>query len=186
MGLEKITERIIFDARAEADEIIAEARIAAEKILARAKCDAKRLAADEKKAAEQRLDALRERHSARLADIERSSILAARRAAGEKVIAEARAHIENMPNAEYADFIRAVFNAQCPDAQGEILFSARDLDRLGTDFAESLSDKLTLSHDRTPTDGFIVKSGRIEHNCTLDALFRAKNAELFDIVCRKE
>lgn len=186
MGLEKITERIIFDARAEADEIIAEARIAAEKILACAKCDAKRLAADEKKAAAQRLNALCERHSARLADIERSSLLAARRAAGETIIAEARAHIENMSNTEYADFIRAVFNAQCPDAQGEILFSARDLDRLGTDFAESLSDKLTLSQDRAPTDGFIVKSGRIEHNCTLDALFHAKKSELFDIVCRRE
>lgn len=186
MGLEKITERIIFDAQAEADKIIAEARKNSEEILARAKCDAERLAAEEKKAAAQRLDALCERHSASLADIERSLILSARRAAAEKVISEARAHIENMPNAEYADFIRAVFNAQCPDAQGEILFSERDLDRLGTAFAESLSDGLVLSKKRSPTDGFIVKSGRIEQNCTLDALFRAKKDELFDIACRKE
>ena len=183
-GLNSITDRIIADAEEQAAQKLAEAEARAAEIKKEYDAEKARVRDAAKKGKAQALADMRERHKARLADIERSELLAARREAAAELIAAAKERIINMPDAEYGDCLAAIFKAQCTDEPGEILLSKRDLERLGADFAKKLSDKLTLSGEYAPSDGFIIRYGRVEQNCTIDELFRDKESELFDIACK--
>ena len=69
---------------------------------------------------------------------------------------------------------------------GEIFFSARDLKRMPAGFqdevkkaAESKNGSLTVSEEgRNIENGFILAYGGIEENCTLQAMFDAKEIDL--------
>ena len=76
------------------------------------------------------------------------------------------------------------------DKDGKICFSKKDLDRIPSDFEAKASDIAkekggSLTVDKEPADiadGFILKYGDIEENCTFDAIFEAKRDELRDLV----
>jgi hypothetical protein len=52
-------------------------------------------------------------------------------------------------------------------------------------FVASLSDTLTLSKEDAPSRGFILRRGRVEQNCTIDAIFEDMKNRLADIVAAR-
>ena len=76
---------------------------------------------------------------------------------------------------------------------GEILFGERDLKRMPSDFEDKIKEiaekkggslKLVKEVADIP-DGFILRYGMIEENCTLRALFDTKKNQLKDIALSK-
>ena len=75
---------------------------------------------------------------------------------------------------------------------GEILFGKNDLSRIPSDFEKRIEDiakekggSLKLVKEPAPiSDGFILRYGMIEENCTLKALFETNKNRLKDIALK--
>ena len=91
-----------------------------------------------------------------------------------------------MPDKEYFDLLYQVFVNQNIQADGEILFSEKDKKRMPKDFTSRLNSasdggKITLSQETAGIEnGFIVRCGKIEINCTIDSILEEKDSELRD------
>ena len=184
-GLDQITESILSAARQEADGILRQADERADEILAEGKKDAEDTKALAQAAVKKETEKLRQRAAAVSQQNHRQALLRARLEIIDQFIAAGREKILAMPDQEYFDFLYQIFARQNIAADGEILLSPRDRNRLPADFLERLNSadrgKVTLSQDAGGVEnGFIVRCGKIEINCTIDSIFAEKDNVLRD------
>lgn len=92
-------------------------------------------------------------------------------------IEKAKLEIKSYPTDKYFDVLLKIFENNLPASDGIMYMSQKDLDRMPEDFVEkcgSLMKNGTLTLSATPAEidgGFIIESGRIYENCSIDSLF---------------
>ena len=94
--------------------------------------------------------------------------------------------LKNLPDKDYFDLIARLAEKHMQSGEGTISFGSSDLKRLPADLESRLNEKASASggsikissESADIEDGFILKYGDIEMDCTLDALFAAYRDEL--------
>ena len=187
-GTEKIKSRILEDARAKAAEIEEQARQEAGAIMDQANKEAGLKRAEILKKAEADSQEAYRRLTSSAALEGRKDLLRAKQDMVEAAFQSALERIVNLPDREYQKLMEDMaVNAALKDG-GEILLSERDRSRLDGNFlnnvnkrlqASGMKGKLVLSKDAIRSmGGFILKSGDMEVNSTLEILFGMLRPEL--------
>ncbi|MEE8836450.1 MAG: V-type ATP synthase subunit E family protein [Eubacteriales bacterium] len=189
-GVDNIIKEILQDADNQTKEILGEAQKKADEIRAAAQAEAEKTETDMAAKAEKDAASHADRIQSQIGMKKKQAILAARQEVIREVIDRAYAKLDAQDDDAYFAMIEKLAKTSVQPEEGEILFSQRDLDRLPKDFEKKLSDiaaehggKLTLSDTPAPVDnGFILRYGGVDENCSLKAIFSAKQEELQDEV----
>lgn len=187
-GLEKITDRILAEAGAQADEIREKAEEEAGAVLREAKESLLRLReeAENREALVKKELETRARSSASLK--KRQLILSAKQDIIREQIERAHQSLLEMEPEEYFSLIEQMVRQFSLPREGEIRFSERDLKRLPDGFDKRLEQAAaerggslkTGSEPASVDGGFLLDYGGIEENCSLQALLAAKRDECSD------
>ena len=177
MGVENILEKITLDASSAAESLIVAAKNEAVSIVEESKkkaaeAHAKSLENAEKEA----IDSIN--HIRSMAALEaRKMKLAAKRDVIDEAFNAVAERLRSLPDNEYAAFLAAMANASSD--KGMLWFSERDFH-----LAEAVRPylkgdfKISKSTVKKLPDGFIIKNGSIQVNCTIDELLSVKRSEL--------
>jgi V/A-type H+-transporting ATPase subunit E len=122
--------------------------------------------------------------------LKKKAILSAKQDIITEVIKKAYQKLDQQPDDAYFEMIRTLLKKAVHEGDGEICFSARDLKRLPKNFEQdakkiAAGNGGSLKLSKEPADienGFILRYGGIEENCTLTALFEEKSEQLRDKV----
>lgn len=187
-GLEKITDRILAEAGAQADEIRGQAEEEAGAVLREAEESLLRLReeAKEREALVKKELEARARSSASLK--KRQLILAAKQDMIREQLEKAHQSLLEMGAEEYFSFIEQMVRQSALPKEGEIRFSERDLKRLPDGFDKRLNQaaaerggSLKIGSEPAHVDGgFLLDYGGIEENCSFQALLTARRDECSD------
>lgn len=187
-GLEKIVKQIQDEARQSADAVVTQAEAEAREITEKAKAEsAKKSAEIEAKSKSDVENFLASAKSAAALSVRRA-VLAEKQKIISELIAEAQESIYTLPDNEYFALILKMAGRFALPEDGEILFSAKDFNRLPDNFADSLNKvanggKLSISKETRNIDGgFVLTYGGVEENCSIEALFYAARESLQDKV----
>lgn len=199
-GFSKITDKILAEAKKDAEAAIAAAEARAAEILAEAEARAEALAREIDEDSRQRAEEIVARAHADEAMIRRSAALAARAHMVDEAFELARREILNLSTERYVEFLSMLLTSamreQLADEEkslaiyGEaesapedfvILLNERDRDRIGNALTEKLQTKKTagelaylpkIAEEHANIDGgLILRRGKIEINCSVGALF---------------
>lgn len=186
-GINSITERIRKDAQNKAEQIIAAAEQEADAIRRRAADEAEHTLAQRRKSGEADANKARERRitSARMDG--KKLLLNTKQQLLSEVFTLALADILDLPQADYEELLIALLTQA--DSSGEILLNSRDRERIdGKAFLaranserkkQGITAEVTLSEQTIPAQGgFVLKTGDIEQNYTIEALLRQKRETL--------
>lgn len=189
-GIDNITNEILQEARDKADQITRQAQEKADQIRKDARDRSARTARSAQQAAAADRADLEKRTSSAAQMNARQTRLSARQAVIDEVLRKAYERLDSQSDSDYFDMIGSLVAANVRGEKGQICFSERDLKRLPAGFDRKVSDiaakkggALSISRESEPIDnGFILKYGGIEENCTLEALFSQKRDLLRDSV----
>lgn len=176
-GIEKITEKIIADAKLEVEEVLAAAHKEAEVI-------SDNFAQREEKERAALLEAAK-RHSAEresrmvsVAELEgRKRLLSLKQEMIDQAFAVALDQLCHLPAAEYVDLLSQIAARSAQTGKEEIVLSPKDKEQYGQMILDKANAakglQLTLSAEtRDIVGGLLLKQGDIEINCTLDTQVR--------------
>ncbi len=180
MSTEKITNKIIQKAQAEADEIIKQAEKQAEEIVKQAQAEAEKL----KKNALGEARELKEREIEKLLGMRniefRKEILAEKRKLIDSVFDKAVKKIKNEPEV-YRKLVEKMIRS-ITFRGGETIIYSDDL--TGKILKKNAKGKSLKFEKGDVEHGFIVRSGNIEMNFTVDLIMREASRELEAEVAR--
>jgi len=187
-GIERIKERIIDDAKAEAQRIIEEADKKAEEIRA-----------EYEKKAEAARDRIAGEYEAMIAEEKRRAISNARLAMRKKALKVKQEMIDKafalcldmageMNLEEYKAIMTELLLRSVQTGDEEVILNEADNSRLGMGFIAEINDKLAASGrygalKASPEagrfkGGFILRSGGMEINCTFESLLHVVRDEI--------
>lgn len=189
-GIDGITSEILQEAKKKAEALLDEARKKAEAEEAAVKKETEEMTAREAERTEKEARALSARIHSSAGLEQRKALLVARQEVIDSIIKQAYEKLDRQDDASYFAMIKKLLAGAVQPESGEILFSAKDLQRLPAGFENEISqiaaDKggnLTVSAVPASIDnGFILRYGGIEENCSLAALFSASRDRLQDKV----
>ncbi len=186
-GLEKILEDIRAQAEESAQGILNEANEKASAILEKAKAETEAECAQIRAAGEKAVADRKERAASAAALSVRQAILSRKQEIMKKAFDSALEKAASMPEGEYFSALMRLAAQAAHDQEGEIAFSEKDLSRLPGSFEKELNEKLTgkaaLRVAKKPVripDGFTLRYGGIEENCSFEAMLNEKKEELQD------
>lgn len=182
-GIDRIAERIVDEARQEAEALLAEADKKAASLLAEAAAEAKALresmVAEGEAAADRHYDLL-----IAAADTEaRKSSLRIKQALISEAFGRAVFRLRSLDDSRYVSLLAALAVKASETGAEQIILNAADRAAFGEKIAAEanrLSGKnLTLAEETRPiVGGLILSQGRIEVNCALDTLAALRKNEL--------
>lgn len=189
-GLEKMKSQILDEANHSAETKIAEAKLKAEEILNAAKAEAKAQALKISGKAQADVENYAQRITSSCEMQRKQAILRAKQEVIAEVLDKAYRKILSLDTEAYFEMIQKMLGEFVLAQDGEICFSAEDLNRMPAGFEDVIHNaaakkggSLNLSREtREMKGGFILIYGGIEENCTVKALFDAKRDELSDKV----
>lgn len=189
-GIDNITKEILQDARKQADGILAEARRKAGTILDEAVAEAAAFKANAQIRTDTEVAEYGKRVQSQIDMQKRQAILAGKQEIIADVIAQAREKLLQQDDGAWQAMILRLLQKALQSGDGEILFSEADRKRLPADFAEKISQAaaqkggtLKISEETADIrDGFLLRYGGIDENCSLKALFDEKQEQLQDVV----
>lgn len=185
-GLELIVDAILSEAREKADKKTAETKKRIDEINAEYAQEGENVRVREKQEREASVAAFYERFAAEKAAYEREMLLKTERETAKELIETAKNKILSMPKDEYFAYLAEIYKNQNDEGEGELLLFKEDKENMPENFLESLGKGITLSDAEADTKGLIIRHGRVYVNCTIDAIFREKESELYDIASYKE
>ena len=189
-GLETMKSQILDEAGKAADVKVAEAKAQAEELIQAARTEAAREAESISRKSEAEVANYKERAASSMDLQKRSRILEAKQAVIAEVLDKAYEKVSTMEKDEYFSMLLKLVGKYALAQDGEICFSAKDLERLPSGFEEQAGEiaagkggSLKVSREtRDIPNGFVLVYGGVEENCTLKAMFEAKRDELADKV----
>lgn len=189
-GIEGITEEILTRAKNEAAQILAEAEAEATRIKDAAKEESEKMRTQAQAETEEKTAAQKERADSQAEMAQRQAILAEKQAIITEVVALAKEKLRAQDADAYFAMLLQILAQSVRKGEGEMFLAGRDLDRLPADFEKAVQEKAqsaggTITISKTPidiADGFVLRYGGIEENCSLDALFAEKKESLHDLV----
>ena len=189
-GVKDLTAMILQDAREKADAILAEANEKAREVEDAATEKAKKASKEAAVKAKKDADDYAARVRSQIGMQQRQRTLKVKQDIIEKVIDQATEALKNQDDASYFDLISTLIAKNAHKENGEILFSAKDLARLTPETEAKIQESagkaggsLVISKEAAPIeDGFVLKYGGIEENCTFKALLSEKQELLRDTI----
>lgn len=120
----------------------------------------------------------------------RQAALSAKQEVIGEIINEAYERLLNLEDEKYFAVIKKMLEDNVLSEKGEIIFSARDRQRMPKDFEDVIKNvalekggELVMSDEiRSIDGGFVLIYGGIEENCTFKAMLEASREELHDMV----
>lgn len=120
----------------------------------------------------------------------RQAALSAKQEIIGEIINEAYERLLNLEDEKYFAVIKKMLEDNVLSEKGEIIFSARDRQRMPKDFEDVIKNvafekggELVMSDEiRSIDGGFVLVYGGIEENCTFKAMLEASREELHDMV----
>ena len=173
-GLENILARLRDENEAQCARIAEEAEVRAAEIAAQGQADGEHTVREMEAQANRQASQIEARARSAAAMRTRQALLQAKIEMVDAVLAEAQRQLHALSAETYFKTMAALAEKNRQPGQGVLYFNAADLARMPADFAAGLGDGITVSE--TPLemeDGFLLKYGDIEYNCTLKALFDA-------------
>lgn len=183
-GLELITDTILAEAKKKADAKIAETNKRIDEINKEYAAETESVKERGKAARIEAVNAMKERYAAEKEAYLREMLLKTERETAKELIKEAKNRILNMPQKEYFAYLAEIYKNQKDEDGGELLLYKEDRDNMPEGFLESLGASITLSDDNAPSKGLVVRHGRVYVNCTIDAIFREMESELYDLAAK--
>ena len=189
-GIEKIVSRILEEANSLAQKTIDEANAKARAITdeARTEADKTANAIDERS----KVDVANQKERiVSAADTQaKKALLEAKQELITQAIEKAYQEFLNQGDASYFDAIIKLVEQYAEPDKGEIYFNAKDKARINPqvegrikDAAKNAKGELTFaSESRDIEGGFVLVYGGVEINCSIRAIFDAKQSELQDLV----
>jgi V/A-type H+-transporting ATPase subunit E len=187
MSVDKIKEKILSDAREQAQKIEAQA---AEKIRQIERERDERVKAIEKAAMEEGTRRAEDRNRKDIATAElelRKGILAEKQKLIQDVFDDAFDHQIKMKGEKYRDFLSDLLMKTVETGQEEVIFSKDDAHHIGQSFIDQVNQRLKkegqkgelrlVEEERQMQGGFILRQGKREVNCSLAALFGNRREE---------
>ena len=178
-GIDKITERILSDAKVSAEEQRAAARQKAAEIAQNAAREGERQAKQIVDRAGVEANEIKRRRQA-ICDLEcRKQFLALKREVMDEVYDEAKKRIASLSEEEYEALLERLLIDCSQLGDGEIVIAARDKSLLRPEFLRKAEKKLhhriaIAGVDEDISGGFIFRSGSAQIDCTLDEVFRQR------------
>jgi|LSQX01.3.fsa_nt_gb V/A-type H+-transporting ATPase subunit E len=179
-GTDKIKSKILEDARAHASEIEEQAKREAQEIMEKASVDAEQKRAEILGKAEQDGQEVYRRLLSVAGLENRKEVLRAKQDIVEAAFQGALDKVVNLPDREYQTLIEDLIVSAAVKGSGEILLSEKDRKRMDKGFLKNINNRLkkagaegnlTLSKDTIcSSGGFVIKSGDMEINGTLEIL----------------
>ncbi len=175
MPLDKITERILEDAREAAAKILEKGKDDAEKAMAQYEKRAQEHEARAMKEAEAQAEAKRAQMINTAQRLARNEILARKQEWINRVFGEVRKDILGMPETEYIAFLTAILKKAGLEGTEEIGLSKKDL-ALAEKLAESLKkdfpdSRFSFVESPFPVEaGVVIKKGQTYLNASVDAI----------------
>ena len=182
-GIEKITAKILADAKGEADRLRAETDRKVAELHAQAESQAAQesaaILAKGERAAKERL----ERLSSAAAMETRKLELAAKQEVLEQAFQLALDDLCALPAEQYQQLLVALLKKASTTGREQVIFSPKDRQALGRQTVDTanaaLSAHLTLSEQTRPIrGGFILADGDVELNCAFETLVRLQREKL--------
>lgn len=194
MSVEKITSKILEDAKAQADAITLDANLRAEGIVNDAKESAESLMESYKTRGEEEKLKLIDRKKS-VAEIDgRKITLGVKQELIDKAFNAAAEKIASMESDKYVDFLVEKIKASGVK-EGEIVMNPNQREEIGTKFVDRLNQAFatdaetkgfTLSEETVDAiGGFMVKNGQIYMNGTLENLIEEEYGEIVSSVVEK-
>lgn len=179
-GIEKITEKILSDAGAQAAEILADAKKEAAEIVASYQAEA----AEKKQKMVEMAEAQAVEHERRIvssAELDaRKAILAQKQALIAKAFDATKEKITTMDEPSYIDFLCTLAAQSVIDGKEEVVLSAEDSQKFGQKVVDGANKilqqagkvgELTLSNENRPIAGGLLLKGKdLEINCAIDTV----------------
>lgn len=189
-GVKELTAMILQDAREKADAIITEANEKAKAVEDEAAAKAKKASEEAALKAKKDADDYAARVRSQIGMQQRQRTLKVKQDIIEQVINQAMEALENQDDASYFSLINDLIQKNAHKDEGEILFCEKDLSRLTPEIKAAIQDSakkaggsLTISEEKAAIDnGFILRYGGIEENCTFKSLLSEKQELLRDTI----
>ncbi|MEE3419745.1 MAG: V-type ATP synthase subunit E [Lachnospiraceae bacterium] len=187
-GIERITQEILDDASREADAILKKAQEAVDAKAAKAEADREQVLAGARAKAEKDADLYAERIVSQCDRIHREAVLMAKQEEIQAVMQSAYEKLISQSTEDYFAMLEKLLEKNVQAMAGLLFLGKRDLDRLPAGFKEHVSliarkagGSIEISGTPEPIEnGFILRYGGIDENCTLGALFAEKKEILED------
>ncbi|MGI6142875.1 MAG: V-type ATP synthase subunit E [bacterium] len=187
-GAEKIVERILADARQQADAIKAEAEEKAARIIAQGEQEAEKSRQELLERARATAEE-RRRRILTIAELEgRKALLAAKEALLEEAFTTALKELQKLDVSTYQGIIRSLLLASIQTGSEEVIISPADQDRLTPAFLEEINQEIKsqgrvgnlalVVEDRPLEGGFILRSGGVDINNSFAAILKMQRDEL--------
>lgn len=177
-GIDNIAQRIIADAEAKAADILREAQERAQRIEENSRQRGSEELEQARKDAQERADEVLRRGD-RAAQLEsKKAQLAARQQMIDSAYDRALEKLLQLDDEKYTALLCSLCKEAAAQGGGELVFNPRDKERCGTAVQSRVEEqtgrKLTLAADTAGIPGgFILRQGKVEINCALDAVVRA-------------
>ncbi len=187
-AVEKITESILLDAKAEAEKIVADAKADAKAVINGGKAEAKRYEAELMAVIDKKADNTAESQKSAAALFVRNAVLLKKREEIDKTLEELLKYFLNLETEEYFELLLKLAKKRASNGDGIMFLNTADLGRMPKAFSDNIK-KLKISVSEKPLDsisgGFVLKYGDVEENADFKALI-AENYELFTDIIGKE
>ena len=176
MSLESIVSKVVNDARAKADEILKSNTEEVDRIMSRAIGEAAQLMKEGEEKAGRAAEEEKRKIMSMAALENRKRVLTEKQRVIDRAFQEAVVRLVEGDTDAYRSFLKKQFLGASPDGDEEISFSRMDLERLGKGFVDELNESLesgTIALCDEPAGivgGFILRKGRTEMNCAVEAL----------------
>lgn len=177
-GTDRIISRLHEECDAECKKIEALAVAEAERIIAEANEKAKSDAEAIRRNNDDEADRILDKAKSSAAMENRRAVLSAKVGMIDSIIEKALHKLHSLDEPSYFGMLKKLAQDNAEKGQGIMFLSAADLNRLPSDFTSDLADIEISSVPCDIEDGFILKYGDIEINCTLKALVNAHSDEL--------
>ena len=193
MSVEKITSKILEDARAQADAITGDAKLRADGIIKDAQEKAEKLLEDYKARGEEEKGKLIDRKKS-VADIDgRKLTLEVKQRIIDKTFALASEKIASMDEDKYIDFLVGKIE-KSGIKDGDVVMNSQQREKIGPKLVDELNKRIsgaedggfTLSEEtRKMVGGFMIKQGQVYMNGTLENLLEEEQGEIISSVVEK-
>ena len=177
-GLDKIISRLEDDCAAECERISAEADGRAAQTIADARAEAERRAAGIIAEAEKDVELITKKAASAASLNDRRMVLEAKSEIINDTVEAAVKKLRALDTQSYFAVLTHLAKKYRMDGHGVMFLSETDLGRMPADFAPSLGDVEISGKPAAVADGFILKYGEIEINCTFGSMLNAARDDL--------
>ncbi|MBE6715858.1 MAG: hypothetical protein E7573_02955 [Ruminococcaceae bacterium] len=180
-GLDNILSRLDNECKAVCEDIINSARSEAERIIGEAEKSAEKAFEEKTAAAKKEAELIVQKAVSASQANDRKSVLGAKVELIDDILNKALNKLYNLDEMSYFEVLRKLAVNNSLEGKGTMFLSQRDIERMPSGFADAFSDIEICREPIDIKDGFILKYGDIEVNCTFSAMMSSSKDELKSI-----